>query len=472
MTLSPTLILAAFSALVSVVLAAALRRTLAAHKRLQRELKAFSAKKHELEIANAGLTARLDGVSQLEADKAQYREESASLRNALHETRAALKAAEADFAARREELTKAEARLKEQFQAVAGEVLGKNSENFLQLVTQRFEKHDQKAAGDLDARKKAVEELVKPISERLGEMKTQIDVIEKDRVTTASAISEQIRAVAESQTGLKQETSRLVQALRKPKTRGRWGEFQLKNVLEMAGMSQHADFIEQASLAGEDGRLIPDLVVKMPGGKKIVVDAKTPLDAYLDAVDAEDEGQRAAHMARHAKQLREHVKNLSSKQYWAALGDAPDFVVMFLPGEAIYASALDADGELFESAIRSRVLISTPTTFIALVRSIAYGWSQEKLKENARLIAETATDLYGRLAKFGEHLEKMGQNLRRAVESYNGALGSLEARVLPSARRIQELGAGRPDAELPLLPQIDVEPKALSAPEFAKESGA
>ena len=369
---------------------------------------------------------------------------------------------------------RAEARLEEidgaagsRFAELAAGALKSNSESFLQLVSERFERHSETAGKELEAREKAVEALVKPLSEGLEKFRAHVQQIEKDRAGAYTAITEQVKALAAGQTQLRSETGRLVQALRRPQTRGRWGEHQLRNVLEMAGMTQHVDFVEQGALqGGESGALRPDVVVRLPGGKSIIVDAKTPLQAYLDAVEAEDEQIRATHIEAHVRHVRNHVRALSSKEYWSALSGTPDFVVMFIPGESFFAAALENDPRLFDDAVGRKVLISTPTTFIALVKAIAYGWQQEKLAENAQAISEAGRELYERVRVFGGHMAGVGRSLKQAVERYNSSVGSLERRVLPSVRRLEALEAASPGASLPEIPPVDMEPSGLQAPEL------
>ena len=358
------------------------------------------------------------------------------------------------------------AELERKFAGLASEALGKNSESFLKLVSERFEKHSESAKEDLEKRRTAIETLVKPLGESLTKFESKVDAIEKAREGAYRAITEQVKSLAEGQTGLRSETSRLVQALRRPQTRGRWGEYQLRNVLDMAGMTEHVDFVEQPTIAGEEGRLRPDVIIRLPGGKSIIVDAKTPLDAYLNAVEAADEEVRAARIADHARQVRDHVRALASREYWKALPETPDFVVMFVPGEAIFAAAIESDPNLFESAARDRVLISTPTTLIALVKAIAYGWQQESLAENAQAVAANARELYGRIGKFGEHMGDVGRALRRAVERYNQGVGSLESRVLPAARKFESLNVLSAGSSIPTLEPVEHDVRELQAEEL------
>ena len=384
---------------------------------------------------------------------------------------AGLEAEKKAYAARLDEIEKARSEAETRFAVLANEALSKNSASFLQLVSERFQSHKVEAEKDLKAREEAVASLVKPLSEGLEKFRTHVQQIEKDRAGAYTAITEQVKALAASQTQLQSETGRLVQALRRPQTRGRWGEHQLRNVLEMAGMTKHVDFVEQDTLeGGEGGALRPDVIVRLPGGKSIIVDAKTPLQAYLDAIEAEDEETRATHIQAHVRHVRSHVRALSSKEYWSALSGTPDFVVMFIPGESFFAAALENDPQLFDDAVGRKVLISTPTTFIALVKAIAYGWQQEKLAENAQAISEAGRELYERVRVFGGHMAGVGRSLKQAVERYNNSVGSLERRVLPSARRLESLEAAPPGSSLPEMPPVDIEPSGLQAPELAGSS--
>jgi DNA recombination protein RmuC len=302
-----------------------------------------------------------------------------------------------------------------------------------------------------------------PVSESLSKFEDTVGELEKARVGAYCTITEQVKNLAEGQVGLRTETSRLVQALRRPKTRGRWGEYQLRNVLEMAGMIEHVDFIEEQTIQGDGGRLRPDVIVRLPGAKSVVVDAKTPLDAYLAALDTSDEETRERQMADHARQVRDHVRVLASRDYWKALPVTPDFVVMFVPGEAFFASAIESDPNLFEQAVRQRVLITTPTTMIALLKAIAYGWQQEKLTENAQVVANLARDLFDRIKVFSGYMRDLGRSLQQAVERYNRGVGSLEARVLPAARRFEDLGVVPSGSEIPLLEPVETNARNLQA---------
>ncbi len=392
---------------------------------------------------------------------------AAPARSRADRAEAGLEAERRTHAVRLEEIEKARGEAESRFAALAAEALGKNSDSFLRLVSERFQSHKVEADKDLKAREEAIATLVKPIREELKKVEERAQELEKSREGAYQAIREQVKHLAEGQVRLHTETGRLAQALRRPGTRGRWGEFQLRNVLEMAGMTKHVDFVEQQTQQGSEGGQRPDVILRLPGGKSIVIDAKAPLDAYLAAIDADDETKRGEHLAQHARHMRGHMRVLASREYWQALAnDTPDFVVMFIPGEAFVSVAMESDPSLFEDAVSNRVLISTPTTLIALVKAVAYGWQQEKLTENARDIAAAGRDLYERVRVFGGHMAGLGQSLKQAVERYNRSVGSLEGRVLPSARRLEALGAAPDGAELEPMQPVEAEPRVLQAPEL------
>ncbi|MYE02501.1 MAG: DNA recombination protein RmuC [Alphaproteobacteria bacterium] len=386
---------------------------------------------------------------------------AAPARSRADKAEAGLESERKAHAVRLEEIEKARGESESRFAALAAEALGKNNKSFLNLADR-----------DLKAREEAVAALVKPIREELKKVEERAQALEKSREGAYQKIHEQVKHLAEGQVRLHTETGRLVQALRQPGTRGRWGEYQLRNVLEMAGMTKHVDFIEQQTQQGSDGALRPDVILRLPGGKSIVIDAKTPLEAYLNAVEADDEGKRAEHLGAHVRHLRGHMRALASKEYWQALtNETPDFVVMFVPGEAFVSVAMERDPGLFEDAVANRVLISTPTTLIALVKAVAYGWQQEKLTENARDIAAAGRELYDRVKTFGGHMERVGRSLRQTVEHFNRSVGSLEGRVLPSARRLETLGAAPDGAELEPMEPVEAEPRVLQSPELADAAG-
>src|SRR5262245_16993799 len=302
------------------------------------------------------------------------------------------------------------------------------------------------AATELDARKELIDQRLDQVTTAVRAVDDTVHRLEEDRKHAFGGLQQQLRMLHETQEILRTETGNLVTALRNPSTRGRWGEMQLRRAVEMAGMLRHCDFVEQSTVVGDDGRLRPDVIVRLPGSKQAVVDAKVPLHAYLEAVEATDDATQVARLRDHARQVRTHIDQLSSKAYWSQFADAPDFVVMFVPGDQLLAAAFEHEPALMEHAIENRVLIATPVTLIALLRSIAYGWQQENLAENARQIAAAGRTLHDRLGTFATHLRKVGNNLDRAVGAYNEAVGSYEARVVPAARRLSELDVTQEDA--------------------------
>jgi DNA recombination protein RmuC len=351
------------------------------------------------------------------------------------------------------ELAKAQAeldsgeRLRVGFDAVAGAALRSNSEVFLQLARQTLAQQQQLAARDLADREKSVASLLAPVREALTRTHEQIARIEKERAEAFGSLRASLEGVALGQQALQRETRNLVTALRRPEVRGQWGEMTLRRLAELAGMVEHCDFVEQVHVAGEDGALRPDMIVNMPNGRQLVVDVKTPLDAYLSAVEAATDEARDAAIKRHAQAVVERVRALSSKAYWSQFERSPDFVVLFIPGDQFLSAALGEIPTLLEDAIRQHVIIATPSSFVALLKAVAYGWRQNLLAENAARIQELAEDLYKRLAKFGEHMAKIGRSLGLSVDAYNSAVGSLERQVLPGARKFTELGL-RPEREI------------------------
>ena len=429
------------------------------------------------EVTRAQLTERAgtaerelgEARTQLAAEGAKLDEQRAavtelhgrteSLATALRMEREAAAGKLAEIERAREHLTQA-------FGALSAEALKSNNQAFIELAQTALAKHQETAKGELERRQQAIDELVKPMRESLEKFDAKVQEVEKARVGAYAELSQQVRSLAETQTQLRGETSNLVRALRQPQVRGRWGEMQLRRVVEMAGMLAYCDFVEQASADSDDGRLRPDLIVKLPGGKNIVVDAKAPLAAYLDAMDAADEDSRRARLADHLRQVRDHVRSLGRKSYWEQFQPTPEFVVLFVPGEAFYHAALEQDPSLIEFSVEQGVTLAAPTTLIALLKAVAYGWRQEALADNAKQVSELGAELYARLATMGEHFATVGARLKSAVESYNAAIGSLESRVLVAARRFRDLKAVGGALELEAPAPIEVLPRELRSEEL------
>jgi DNA recombination protein RmuC len=351
-------------------------------------------------------------------------------------------------------------RLATAFSELANQSLRSNSDNFLRLAEQNLSTHQEKAKRELSERERAVENLVKPIRDAISQSQQQIAELEKARSEAYGGIKSQLERMQHDQKFLAQETQNLVNALRRPQVRGRWGEITLRRLVELAGMVEHCDFQEQVHGGGDDKIIRPDMIVRMPDRRELVVDVKTPLDAYLEAVEAKDDVQHKLGMERHARNVRDHIRKLASKSYWEQFSSSPDFVILFIPGDQFLSAALDEDPELIESALSQRIILATPSSFVALLKAVAYGWRQLSLAENAEEIRRLAEDLYGRLSVFVGHLNKVGRQLSSSVDSYNRAVGSLERKVLPGARKFTELGI-HPRKELESIEPLESLPRTM-----------
>ena len=360
-----------------------------------------------------------------------------------------------------------EAELTQRFAALSADALRQNNAQFLQLARTELERSQQAGEHALALEKQAIGELLAPLKRDLEKYDARVSNLDRSSGEALAALAERLAAVDATSARLGAETANLVKALRAPQVRGRWGEMQLRRVVEVAGMVEHCDFTEQHSVTDGDARLRPDMIVRLPGGKTVVVDAKAPLGAYLDAAECTDDGVRAARLAQHATQVRAHVDGLSRKAYWDQFERSPEFVVLFLPGEAFFSAALEQDPSLIEQGVDRKVILATPTTLIALLRAVAYGWRTERAAEHAEEIGRHGRELYARLATLAEHVADVGRGLERAVGSYNRAVGSLESRVLVSARRFKDLGATGAD-DIPAVLPVDVTARMLQAPELVE----
>lgn len=420
---------------------------------LQAGLAEQSARLAVLEAERAGLLARTEGAER-EADEAEERLLAEARLRAAAEARAA----------------QVEEQLTDTFRSLASESLRANNQQFIELARSQFESLQAQARGELEKRELSIAQLVEPVRESLDKVQTRIGEVEKERVGAYQQLLTQVQSLATTQLELRKETGNLVGALRRPSVRGRWGELQLKRVCEMAGMLDRVDFVEQAHVAADDGDLRPDVVVRLPGGKSLVIDAKAPLEAYLESLELGDEAACRAKLQDHARQIRDHVAKLSRKQYWSQFENTPDFVVLFIPGEVFYSAALEQDPGLIEAGIREKVILATPTTLIALLRTVAYGWRQEALADDARRIADLGKELYDRILTMAGHWSDMGLGLRQALTHYNNAVGSLELRVLPTLRRFRELNVAsdnrKAEEKVEDLQAIDTAPRQLQSDEM------
>jgi DNA recombination protein RmuC len=409
------------------------------------------------------LRARLGELTETRAACSTAEREIASLSATLEHERAA-------SAEKLQLVEQAQVKLADSFDALAAKALQSNNEAFVALAKSELAQHQIKAREELDKRATAMDALVKPITESLTKVDTKIEQLERERVQAHGALFNHLKNVTSQQEELKRETANLVTALRAPHTRGRWGEMQLRRVCEMAGMLRHCDFAEQETVAADDSKLRPDVVVKLPGDKRVVIDAKVPLAAYLDATEARDEDSRRVHMQSHVRQMRDHIKKLSAKGYWK-YEDAPEFVVMFVD-EAMYRAAIEEAPSIIEEALEQHVLITTPTSLLALLRTVSYSWRQEKLAESAREIADLGRELHSRLGTFAGLMSKLGRTLDSSVGAFNKATASFDTRLMVTARKLEEHGAASETKELEAPPQIETMPRVVETQPQLEEGDA
>jgi DNA recombination protein RmuC len=432
---------------------------------LNSELKTEAEKRSASEERNSfvdklenDLQSKQEIIGKLQEENSQLRETAGRLQTRLDDE---IRAGNEKIAVLRETLELAEKRMTDAFQTLAADNLEKTGKTFWEFAQAKIEKYHEIARGDLELRTKSVEEMVKPIRESMDRVGEKISEIEKERAGAFGTITAEINNLREISRGLGDETRNLVKALRSPNVRGRWGEIQLQRVVEFAGMLEYCDFFRQQTLGSGDNRQRPDMIVKLPNNREVIVDSKVPLQAYLEALESQDEDVKNNNLRKHAEQVRKHVVQLSSKTYWEQLGSTPEFVVLFLPGEVFFTAALEQDPALIEDSIRQNVIIATPTTLIALLRAVAYGWKQEKIADNARVISELGKELYRRIGKFADHFSRLGRSLESTVNSYNDAVGSLESRVMVSARKFSEIGAVG-DGDIEMLPPVDVKTRRVN----------
>ena len=418
----------------------------------------------ELEKRAGGSEARIEELRQQvqvrDSEIGRMRNEFTAENQAKVEALTKLEAAQKSFEEQKALIEAMKTEMTDTFNALSSAALKSSSEDFLRLASEHLGKVVADTKGRLGEHQAALDGMIKPLYETLKRYDEQIRSIEESRHKAYGSLEEQLRTLASTQENLQRETSNLVSALRKPQVRGRWGEMQLRRVAELSGMSIHCDFTEQQSMDTEKGRIRPDMVVHLPMEREIVVDSKVSLEAYLDAVSASTEDERKAKMEKHAQQVRAHMNKLASKEYWSQFKQSPEFVVLFIPGESFLSAALDSDSTLIEDGIQRRVIIATPTTFIALLRAIAYGWRQEQVTKNAQEISELGRQLYERMHILVQHFANVGSNLEKAIGSYNKAVGSMETRILPSVRKFKELGVTGAD-EIPVIDQIDQKARSL-----------
>ncbi len=365
-----------------------------------------------------------------------------------------------NLAEQRRLLDDAQIKLKEAFQSLAGEALQASSRQFIDLAKARFDSLQKEAEGDLEQRKVAIQGMVDPLGKALNELRAEVGRVESARQEAYGGLRAEVQLLVTTSKELRQETGSLVSSLKQPQIKGKWGELTLRRAVELSGMSPHCDFLEQQSVDTEEGRLRPDLIVHLPGGTQIVIDAKVPLHAFLAALGSQSDVEHRAAMAQHAALVRDHINRLSAKEYWKQFEPTPEFVVLFVPGESFFSAALEQDRTLIEDAIDKKVVLASPTTLIALLRAIAYGWKQQLVAENAERIKDLGKQLYDRMVTFAEHLQEVAKGLERANKAYNSAVASFDNRLMPSVRKFKEMGVGS-SADVPELDPIETSPRPL-----------
>jgi DNA recombination protein RmuC len=424
----------------------------------------YSKRSFMYDVLEKDLQAAKQEIAEHRAFEQEREKEFRELYSEKNRLEAKLTEREESYQRELAQFNKQKEELEKSFQALASKALETNSDQFLRLATERLDRKSMEHVNTLKEKSEQFQQIVTPINEIIKKLETDITKVEKERLEQFSKITEQLKSVTDASDSLRKEASSLSSALRRPEVRGSWGELQLKRVVELAGMSQYCDYEEQVSLKKEESLQKPDMVVRLPNDRVLVIDSKAVLDAFLDAVEADTPEKRQVALERHAKNLRARVKELAKKSYWDQFENTPDFVVLFVPNEALLQAAVEQDRDILEDALSDRIIVATPTTLVALLKAVAYGWQQESIAENAMEVIKTSKELYERVAKWVDKMGDVGTKLQSATRSYNEAVGSLERRVLPSARRIKDLGL-KEMADLPNLAEIDLNARELKAVE-------